>query len=88
MPLLAAQSRHEKPYPPMSKIDCPPLLTEQFFGLPDPQNANRIPKSAPQRKAYFRKSAMVDCGSKRTLLGVVTSAMRSRQRRVKQREGE
>ena len=30
----------------------------------------------------------VDCGSKRTRLGVVTSAMRSRQRRVKQREGE
>ena len=31
---------------------------------------------------------LVDCGSKRTRLGVVTSAMRSRQRRVKQREGE
>ena len=25
MPLFAAQSRHEKPYPPMSKINCPPL---------------------------------------------------------------
>ena len=30
----------------------------------------------------------VDCGSKRTRLGAVTSAMRSRQRRVKRREGE
>ena len=53
MPLFAAQSRNEKPYPPMSKINDPSLLAEQFLGWPNPQNGIRIPKSAPQRKADF-----------------------------------
>ena len=43
VPLFAAQSRHEKPYPPMSKINCPPLLAEKFFRWSNPQNGIRIP---------------------------------------------
>ena len=45
MPLFAAQSRHEKPYPPISKIKC-----RLDFGR---QDGNSMPHSPAQRKRDF-----------------------------------
>ena len=45
MPLLAAQSRHEKPYPPISKIKFRPAF--------EWQDGNSMPHSSAQRKRGF-----------------------------------
>ena len=47
VPLLAAQSRHEEPYPPISKIKCR-LAFER-------QDGNSMPHSSAQRKRDFGK---------------------------------
>ena len=54
VPLFAAQSRHEKPYPPMSKINFAFPFTVPFKG-----NGESIPHSPAQRKRGFGETEVV-----------------------------
>ena len=61
VPLFAAQSRHEKPYPPMSKINFAFPFTVPFKG-----NGESIPHSSAQRKRGFWELKFSGASANRT----------------------